>query len=258
MSFNLAAVKKFKLLEVDEQRMAIPISELEERSLINGYDFFGVLKNKKRTNIIAEVKKASPSKGIIREDFDHVAIAKSYEQAGAAAISVLTDKKYFMGDLDYLANIRSAVKLPILRKDFIVSEYQILESLVFGASAILLIVGMLDDHEIKDFKTFAESYNLSCLVEVHNEKEMERAIKLESKIIGINNRDLNSPDLKTDLTITETLSKMIPKDVLLVSESGIHSKDDITRLKSFGANAFLIGESLMRSDNIEEKLGEFL
>lgn len=204
------------------------------------------------TALIAEVKKGSPSKGIIRADFDPVKIATTYEKGGATCLSVLTDEQYFYGHLRYLWAIREQVSLPLLRKDFIIDPYQVVEARVAGADAILLIAAALEDDMLQELAELANSLQLDTLLEVHDADELERALSLPVDLIGINNRNLKT--FVTDLGITEQLAGRIPKQQLAVAESGINSRADIERLQAAGAGAFLIGESLMREDNIETKL----
>ena len=194
--------------------------------------------------LIAEVKKASPSAGVIAESFDPVEIAKNYALAGCDAISVLTDEQFFQGKLEYLAPIRSAVSVPILRKDFMLDEVQIIESAAAGADAILLIVAALEQEQLVSLLETAALYQLDALVEVHTYEELDRALETDAKLIGINNRDL--ANFQVDLGVTERLSEEVPDDVLLVSESGIKSAEDVARVKACGVNAVLIGEALMR------------
>ena len=208
------------------------------------------------TALIAEVKKGSPSKGIIRHDFDPLEIAEAYQQGGATCLSVLTDEKFFHGHLRYLGLIREQVSLPLLRKDFIIDPYQVYEARVAGADAILLIAAALNDQQLKELAQLAAELRLDTLLEVHDETELERALRLPVDLIGINNRDLKT--FKTDLGVTEKLATMIPARQLAVAESGIDSRQDIERLKNAGAGAFLIGESLMREANIAEKLSSLL
>lgn len=221
-------------------------------------DFIAALKNPPRAGIalIAEVKKASPSAGIICKDFDPVRIAKEYEAAGASCLSVLTDEKYFKGSLDYLRQIRAAVKLPLLRKDFIIDERQILEAIEWGADAILLIVSILTDEQLQKFHSLATDAGLAVLVEVHDEAEMERALKISPELIGVNNRDLKT--FKVDLATTEKLAAKVGSDKILVAESGIHTRSDVERLKKCGARAILVGESLLRDGNIQSKINELI
>jgi len=225
-------------------------------------DFLGALKGRKAGSIalIAEVKKASPSAGIICKDFDPVRIAKDYEAAGASCLSVLTDEKFFQGSLDYLRQIRAAVKLPLLRKDFIIDERQILEAIEWGADAILLIVSILTDEQLRRFHKLAIEAGLSVLVEVHDEAEMDRAMAIGAPLIGVNNRDLKS--FTVDLATTERLAARINAqanpNVLLVAESGIKSKSDVTRLANCGAGAILVGESLVREGDLRTKVRELI
>jgi indole-3-glycerol phosphate synthase len=209
-----------------------------------------------RTALISEVKKASPSKGLIREDFDPIAIARTYQQGGATCLSVLTDEQYFHGHLDYLQQIREQVKLPLLRKDFIIESYQVYQARVAGADAILLIAAALSDAQMIELASLARELKLDTLLEVHNEEELERALKIDVDLIGINNRDLKT--FVTDIAVTEQLAARIPAAQLAVAESGIYSRADVERLAAAGAGAFLVGESLMREDDIVAKLQELL
>jgi indole-3-glycerol phosphate synthase len=212
--------------------------------------------------LIAEVKKASPSAGVICKDFDPVRIAKDYEAAGASCLSVLTDEKFFQGSLDYLRQIRAAVKLPLLRKDFIIDERQILEAIEWGADAILLIVAILSDEQLARFHSLATEAGIAALVEVHDEAELERALKISPALIGVNNRDLKT--FKVDLATTEHLAAKVfsspatRRSSLLVAESGIHTHADVERLKKCGANAILVGESLLRGGDIQTKIRELI
>ena len=198
-------------------------------------------------SFICELKKASPSKGIISEDFPYEAIGKEYEAAGAAAISCLTEPKWFKGDMDYLTRIAKEVHIPVLRKDFIIDACQIEEAALGGASAILLIAAILSDEEIRNFLSLAQNLGLGVLCEAHDEKEMERMLQAGAWIVGVNNRDLR--DFTIKLENTEKLAKLVPDDVLLVSESGMMSPDIVHRMHEAGADAVLIGEMLMRAEN---------
>src|SRR5476649_1338969 len=206
--------------------------------------------------IIAEVKKASPSAGIIAADFNPLSHAREYALGGAHALSVLTDEKYFGGHLSYLRQIREQVELPLLRKDFILHELQVYESVVAGADAILLIVASLDDATLRALYDEAKACQLDVLVEVHDLAEMERALELGADMIGINNRNLKT--FEVDLATTEALSEEIPSDTVAISESGIKTADDVRSVRACGINAVLVGETLMRAKNVPEKLRELL
>ncbi|WP_305042447.1 indole-3-glycerol phosphate synthase TrpC [Geoalkalibacter sp.] len=202
--------------------------------------------------IIAEVKKGSPSKGVIRADFHPVAIAEAYARGGAACLSVLTDRDFFYGDLAYLGIIRDRVALPLLRKDFLVDAYQLYEARVAGADAVLLIAAALDDGRLGEYCHLAAELGLEVLLEIHDEDELARALATPAALIGINNRNLST--FVTDLGISERLLPLIPGERLRVAESGLHERADLERLQTAGADAFLIGESLMRETDIEAKL----
>jgi indole-3-glycerol phosphate synthase len=211
-------------------------------------------------SLIAEIKKASPSGGLLRADFNPASIAETYAQNGASALSVLTNEKYFQGSLEYVAQARAAANLPILRKEFIVDEYQIIEAERYGADAILLIAACLDEIRLRDFRETAEGEGLDALVEVHDEAELEMAIKSGASIIGINNRNLKTleTNIETTFTLLGKLSKRQREELILVSESGIKTHDDIIRLKDFGVNAVLIGETFMRAPDIGAKVREVM
>lgn len=206
------------------------------------------------TAVIAEVKKGSPSKGVIRENFDPLEIAETYQDNGATCLSVLTDEHYFMGHLSYLGKIRELVNLPLLRKDFICDPYQIYEARVAGADAILLIAAMLDAGQLAEYNELARELHLDVLLEVHDELELETALATDCELIGINNRNLQT--FATDLATTERLLPLIPASYFVVAESGITCRADVQRLQKAGAKGFLVGESLMREDDIGAKLRE--
>lgn len=206
-------------------------------------------------SFICEVKKASPSKGVIAEDFPFADIAHSYENAGADAVSVLTEPEYFKGSTAYLRVIAAEISLPCLCKDFVVDEYQIYEARLNGASAVLLICAVLDDDKLRDYLELAHSLGMSALVETHNLQEAERAVKSGAEIIGINNRDLKT--FNVDLGTTELIAGKLPENKIIVSESGIHSAEDIARVRAAGADAVLIGEAFMRTDNRDELMNSF-
>ena len=208
------------------------------------------------TAVIAEVKKGSPSKGIIRPDFDPLEIAECYQEYGATCLSVLTDESFFYGHLRYLQLIREQVFLPLLRKDFICDPYQITEARVAGADAVLLIAAMLETSQLVDFAAAARELTLDVLLEVHNEIELESALLTDCELIGINNRNLST--FVTDLTVTERLAPLVPSERLVVAESGIHQREDILRLSAAGASAFLVGESLIRESDIGAKLNSLM
>ena len=253
---------------------ALTVAELEALSHADGgrRDFLGALRVAKsaspapRVALIAEIKKASPSAGVIRADFDPVRLARDYEAAGATCLSVLTDRKFFQGSLAFLKEIRQAVRLPLLRKDFIIDERQIAESLAWGADAILLIVAILSDEQLTRFQALAAAAHLTALVEVHDEPELERAVACGARLIGVNNRDLKT--FKVDLGTTERLAARLFRngtsagreraDRLLVAESGIHTSGDVARVARAGADAILVGESLMRERELGPKVRELL
>ena len=244
---------------LEYRKRRLPIAELqkmasEQRPVL---DLASALRGD-GIQLIAEVKKASPSRGIIRPDFDPVEIAKIYAGNGAAAVSVLTEALHFQGSLEHLKNIRKALpdKLPLLRKDFIVDPYQIYESRTYGADSLLLIVAILEPERLQELLGISHELNMSCLVEVHNEAEVEIALKSGAKIIGINNRDLNT--FGVDLATTERLRPLIPADRIIVSESGIKQRSDIEKLRQLGIDAVLIGESLMSAPDIAAKMRELL
>jgi indole-3-glycerol phosphate synthase len=239
----------------------IATGDLRDAMLEHGErrDFIAALKNPRvgKIGLIAEVKKASPSAGVICENFDPVRIAREYEAAGASCLSVLTDEKFFQGSLDYLRQIRAAVKLPLLRKDFIIDERQILEAIEWGADAILLIVAILTDAQLAKFHFLAVEAGLAVLVEVHDEEELERALLISPQLIGVNNRNLKT--FKVDLATTENLApKIISNGSLLVAESGIHTCTDVEHVQKCGAGAILVGESLVKQGDIGAKVRELL
>lgn len=205
--------------------------------------------------LIAEVKKASPSKGVLIEDFDPVRIATTYAENGASAISVLTDERFFQGNLRYLRAVRDVVKVPVLRKDFIIDSFQVDEARASGSDAVLLIVAALEDSQMVDLYAQIRAYGMHALVEVHHEAEMERALKLGASIIGVNNRNLKT--FEVDLTTTERLAKMVPDNVILVAESGIRNGHDVRHMGEFGAHAVLVGESLVKSGDMAASVRDF-
>lgn len=218
--------------------------------------FYDALSKKNKINLIAEVKKASPSKGIIRENFNHLKIAKEYEDNNVDAISVLTDKKFFMGDENYLQDIAKTKKVPLLRKDFIIDEVQIYQAKLIGADAILLICEILDKYQIKDFAMLAKELKMDVLTELHSINQLDKLDFYINNIIGINNRNLE--DFEVNIKTTGLVKKYLPNDVLVVSESGISNKNDVEYLKSLNVNAVLVGESFMRQENIGNSVKNFV
>jgi len=248
------------LRELEARKRSFPLEELKRVALEQPppLDFASALRGD-RIQLIAEVKKASPSRGIIRPDFNPVEIAKTYANNGASAISVLTESKYFQGSLNHLRDVRNALenkRLPLLRKDFLSDPYQIYESRAYGADSLLLIVAILGPGKLKELLELSHQLNMSCLAEIHNEVELEIALGSGARIIGINNRDLNT--FTVDLTTTERLRPLIPQDRIVVSESGIKSRSDMEKLKKWGVDAVLIGESLLSAPNITAKMKELL
>lgn len=257
-----------KQKEVAEAKLRLPQDKILETLQSLSPD--GTLKNHSATkrsfakaisapgkvSLIAEVKKASPSKGVIREDFDPVKIAREYQSAGASALSVLTDEKFFQGHASFVGKIKDATKLPILRKDFIIDEYQIYHSALIEADCILLIADILTKKQISDFIMAASLVNVEILIEANTEETVDRAIESGAHIIGINNRDLNT--FEVDLKTTEKYIKKIPKDKIIVSESGIKSESDIKFLQSLGVNAVLIGEAFMAAPDISARVKEVM
>ena len=243
--------------QVDRELTHIAPSEIRRRADDRSIplDFINALKQKK-LSIVAEVKKASPSKGVIREDFQPAAIAHSYAQHGASCISVLTESTYFLGENRFLRHIRRTVEIPLLRKDFIVDERQIRESYELGADAILLIVALLSGKKLRHFQSLAHGFGLACLVEVHTERELEIALESDCRLIGINNRDLTT--FVTDLRHSIHLRRHIPDHIVCVSESGIRTGEDCRMLHDSGFDAVLVGETLMRQPDPGRALSDLL
>jgi indole-3-glycerol phosphate synthase len=237
---------------------AVPASDLrhaaESRSA-NRRDFTAALRAK-RPAIISEIKKASPSKGLLVENFRPAQLARQYEQGGAAALSVLTDREFFQGSLDDLRTARAACTLPVLRKDFTLTDYHVLEAAAVGADAILLIVAILDDAELRGLRELAAEFGMAAVVEAHNAQELERAVRSDARIVGVNNRDLNTFQVSLDTSIT--LAQSIPAGVIRISESGIFNANDIHRLMEAGFDAFLIGEHLVKSGDATQALRELV
>lgn len=218
-------------------------------------DFAAALRRGEHVALIAEVKKASPSKGVLIEDFHPVQLGLTYEKYGAAALSVLTDEPFFQGHIEFLPHVHTWVWLPILRKDFIVDPYQVYEARAYGADAILLIVAALADAQMAELHMLAASLGLAVLVEVHDESELERALKIGASLIGVNNRDLKT--FQEDLTTTARIARLVPSSVTLVAESAIRSAEDVCRMGELGAHAVLVGEGLVKADSIAEQVRMF-
>ena len=256
----LSEILATKRTEVEWLKRKNPIEKLLERlpSAPPVRDFRAALVRSSGAALIAEAKKASPSKGVIREDFDPYEIAKLYADNGASCLSVLTDEKYFQGKLEYLSKIREIVEIPLLRKDFMLDRWQLVESRIAGADAILLIVSALTPVDLKSLLNFAQELHLAALVEVHDAGEMEEALTAGADLIGINNRDLHT--FRVTLETTIELVKSLPPDPrrVVVSESGIFTRDDVKRLEAAGVNAVLVGESLMRESDIGAKVRQLL
>lgn len=255
----LTEIIEHKKEEIRLRKKQFSLAFLEEEiSLRENYCSFetALAKNGKRIKLIAEIKKASPSKGVLKKNFNPLDIAKSYEEYGADCLSVLTDEKYFQGDIDHLQQIRTFVALPILRKDFIVEEYQIKESAACGADAILLIASVLPEDKIQKFIEVCDKLNMAALVETHTEAEVKKALNAGARVIGINNRNLDT--LEISLDVTEKLIELVPKDKIIISESGIRSGAEVEWLEAIGVNAILVGESLMTSKNLKEKIEDLL
>jgi indole-3-glycerol phosphate synthase len=259
----LDTILEHKRAEVAARKATTPRAELEARvkDAPHALDFAGALKRGANglPAVIAEVKKASPSKGLIRPDFDPEAIARAYENAGAAAVSVLTDKAFFEGSLEYLTLVKNTVSLPVLRKDFIIVRYQLLEARAAGADAALLIVAALDAESLRTLMAEANEIGLQCLVEVHDEREMDIALGVGASVIGINNRNLQTFEVSLDTTgrlLRNADCGM--RNAKTVSESGISTREDMVRLGKTGVDAVLIGEALMRERDIEAKLRELI
>ncbi len=246
---QIVAVKRTEVAS-GQKRVPLTAMRADAESRVLTRDFVGAMRSKITAGqpaVIAEVKKASPSKGVLRADFIAADIAQSYAEHGAACLSVLTDQQFFQGCIDYLKQARASCPLPVLRKDFMVEAYQIYESRVAGADAILLIAACLDDAQMRDFEAIARSLDMAVLVEVHDAAELNRALRLKTPLIGVNNRNLKTFEVSLDTTLS--LMHDVPADRLLVCESGIHTRDDVLRMGAAGVNAFLVGEAFMRADD---------
>jgi indole-3-glycerol phosphate synthase len=244
---KIVAVKREEIAAA-KSRKSLELVRADAESRVLTRDFVGALRAKiaaGKPAVIAEVKKASPSKGVLREEFIPADIAQSYAEFGAACLSVLTDVQFFQGSVDYLKQARASCQLPVLRKDFMIEAYQIYESRCMGADAILLIAACLDDAQMRDFEAIARGLDMAVLVEVHDAHELERALQLKTPLIGINNRNLKTFEVSLDTTLA--LRAQVPADRVLVTESGIHTREDVLRMGAAGVNAFLVGEAFMRA-----------
>ncbi len=254
---NRILERKQQEIAARQQRVAAQALQRDAAAASAPRGFVAALHNRVRSGdaaVIAEIKKASPSKGVIRQDFDPVAIAESYQAGGASCLSVLTDRDFFQGHEDFLVAARAACDLPVIRKDFIVDTYQVLESRAIGADCILLIVAALDDTALADLHAAARELGMDVLVEVHDRAELERALTLDLSLVGINNRDLRTFDTSLDTTLQ--MLDAIPDGCLLVTESGIHTRDDVALMRGNNVNAFLVGEAFMRQPDPGQALRE--
>jgi len=253
----LQKILESKREEIEARKAVSPFSELKRRlaESLSPLDFEAAIRSRDKA-LVAEVKRSSPSRGRIREDFDPVAIARIYAESGAAAVSVLTESRFFEGHDSFLQDIRKNVGIPLLRKDFIIDPYQIYETRFLGGDALLLIARALDASQLKEFIRLSSELGLAALVEIHDEPDLEKALSSGARIIGINNRDLLT--FATDLGVSLRLAPLVPEGLTVISESGIRSRQDMERLESAGIHCFLVGEMLMREKDIQGKIKELL
>ncbi len=254
---SLKKILEAKKRRIESIKKLLPVKNLYpvvNKKITDRRDFLKAINCKNKRNIIAEFKRSSPSRGRILNDGNPERIAQIYEKNGASALSILTEEDFFCGSIEDLQKARKITKIPVLRKDFIIDEYQIYESAALPADALLLIVRILDEKQLRDFYQLTKEYRITPLIEVHSEEELETALKLEPELIGINNRDLKT--LKTDINITKRLISLIPESIITVAESGISRRAEIDELIGLGVDAFLIGESLLRAKDIGRKLRE--
>ncbi len=257
----LQEIVKYKKVEIEESKKLISKKSLEKKikSVPHSKSFLSELVKKNeegKAGIIAEVKKASPSKGVIREDFNHLQIARDYEKGGAACLSILTDNPSFQGSSQYLKDIKEITNLPILRKDFMIDVYQVYEARCWGADCVLMIMKILDNNDLSRLVSVSKDLGMDILFEINSQEELERLLPFNPKMIGINNRNLEN--FETDIKNSIKIKKNIPDDILVISESGINNTEDIIHLGDHNINNFLIGESLMRSDNISVELNKLV
>jgi len=247
-----------KIQEVESRKIEEPVIELKDKiaASAESRDFLSAISKHEKMNLIAEIKKASPSAGVIREDFSVEKIAEAYKMTEVDAISVLTDKKFFQGEIKYLNTAKNVANVPILRKDFIVDEYQIYESRAYKADAILLIVRILERSQLADYLAMTKELGMAALVEVHSEKELEQALYCNAEIIGINNRDLDT--LEVDIETSLRIRGEVPENKVVVSESGIKTRNNVEKLYKYGIHAILVGEILMRSNNIKSEIQKLI
>ncbi len=256
----LDKIKAYKLEEIAADKAATPLAEVEARAAAAPpvRPFADALFDATKENygLIAEIKKASPSKGLIREDFEPAELAKAYEDGGATCLSILTDTPSFQGAKQFLIDARAACELPVLRKDFMYDTYQVAEARSMGADCILIIMASVSDTQAAELEDAAAHFGMDALIETHNAEELERALLLKSRMIGINNRNLNT--FETSLDVTRTLSKHVPGERMIVCESGLNSSEDLADMARYGARSFLIGESLMRQENVANATRQLL